>query len=249
PGALLLGELRSRGHPVLRTPRAAAPGRGPQPRGLGGPGSVLARVQQLWLLAGERGRPGGGLLRVRVSRAGGVRRAAGPSGGGVLQRRDARVRPPIRGRAARVRSGPDDPGLLPEHLRGRGGARRVGSGGARVRGSHPGAGRGARLPAPRPGALRMAATGTGPTPRTQPGSPNGRAAPTLVAAFRDVRAFTERLTEGLTPEDMVVQSATEVSPTKWHLAHTSWFFERFVLMEHAPAYVPVDETYLYLFNS
>ena len=72
---------------------------------------------------------------------------------------------------------------------------------------------------------------------------------TLGERYRAVRAFTERLTEGLAPEDMVVQSMADVSPTKWHLAHTSWFFERFVLMEHLPGYVPLNETYLYLFNS
>ena len=71
----------------------------------------------------------------------------------------------------------------------------------------------------------------------------------LQARYREVRTFTDRLTEGLAPEDMVVQSMPDVSPTKWHLAHTSWFFERFVLMEHLPGYAPLHETYLYLFNS
>src|SRR5690554_4662208 len=71
----------------------------------------------------------------------------------------------------------------------------------------------------------------------------------LVDRYRAVRAFTERLTDGLAPEDMVVQSMPDVSPTKWHLAHTSWFFERFVLMEHLPGYRPLEKTYLYLFNS
>ncbi|HEX6927549.1 MAG TPA: ergothioneine biosynthesis protein EgtB [Longimicrobiaceae bacterium] len=69
------------------------------------------------------------------------------------------------------------------------------------------------------------------------------------SAYAEVRRFTERLTEGLAPEDMVVQSMPDVSPTKWHLAHTSWFFERFVLMEHLPGYTPLHEMYLYLFNS
>ena len=71
----------------------------------------------------------------------------------------------------------------------------------------------------------------------------------LAARYRDVRAFTEQLTEGLAAEDMVVQSMPDVSPTKWHLAHTSWFFERFVLMEHLRGYTPLNATYLYLFNS
>ena len=72
---------------------------------------------------------------------------------------------------------------------------------------------------------------------------------TLVSDYQRVRAFTEHLTEGLAPEDMVVQSMPDVSPTKWHLAHTTWFFERFVLMEHLPGYAPLNDTYLYLFNS
>lgn len=71
----------------------------------------------------------------------------------------------------------------------------------------------------------------------------------LLGRYLQTRAFTEALTEGLFPEDMVVQSMPDVSPTKWHLAHTAWFFERFVLMNHAPGYQPLDETYLYLFNS
>ena len=72
---------------------------------------------------------------------------------------------------------------------------------------------------------------------------------TLVPDYQRVRAFTQQLTEGLAPEDMVVQSMPDVSPTKWHLAHTTWFFERFILMEHLPGYVPLNDTYLYLFNS
>ncbi|HET7275221.1 MAG TPA: ergothioneine biosynthesis protein EgtB [Longimicrobiaceae bacterium] len=71
----------------------------------------------------------------------------------------------------------------------------------------------------------------------------------LAASYSEARAFTEQLTKGLVPEDMVVQSMPDVSPTKWHLAHTTWFFERFVLMEHLPGYAPLHEVYLYLFNS
>ena len=71
----------------------------------------------------------------------------------------------------------------------------------------------------------------------------------LASRYAAVRAFTESLTEGLAPEDMVVQSMPDLSPTKWHLAHTSWFFEQFVLTQHLGGYVPLDRTYLYLFNS
>ncbi len=71
----------------------------------------------------------------------------------------------------------------------------------------------------------------------------------LTGRYAAVRSFTEQLTDGLAAEDMVVQSMPDVSPTKWHLAHTTWFFERFVLMEHLPGYAPLHDTYLYLFNS
>ena len=71
----------------------------------------------------------------------------------------------------------------------------------------------------------------------------------LASRYRSVRAFTESLTEGLAPEVIVVQSMPDVSPTMWHLAHTSWFFEQFVLTPHLRGYAPLDRTYLYLFNS
>ncbi|MBX6365315.1 MAG: ergothioneine biosynthesis protein EgtB [Gemmatimonadetes bacterium] len=71
----------------------------------------------------------------------------------------------------------------------------------------------------------------------------------LAARYAEVRAFTESLTEGLAAEDMVVQSMTDVSPTKWHLAHTSWFFETFVLLPHLDGYRPLHPAYAYLFNS
>jgi ergothioneine biosynthesis protein EgtB len=64
-----------------------------------------------------------------------------------------------------------------------------------------------------------------------------------------VREFTERLCEPLETEDYVVQSMEDVSPTKWHLAHTSWFFETFVLTPHLDGYRPIDPRYAYLFNS
>ena len=72
---------------------------------------------------------------------------------------------------------------------------------------------------------------------------------TGVDAYRDVRQCTEALGRGLTPEDCVVQTAEQVSPVKWHLAHTSWFFERFILAELVPGYEPVCPMYDYLFNS
>ncbi len=71
----------------------------------------------------------------------------------------------------------------------------------------------------------------------------------LIHRYLSVRRFTESLCVGLETEDFVVQSMEDVSPTKWHLAHTSWFFETFILREHHQGYRPLDETYAYLFNS
>jgi ergothioneine biosynthesis protein EgtB len=71
----------------------------------------------------------------------------------------------------------------------------------------------------------------------------------LAAWFRQVREFTAHLCETLEPEDYVVQSMPDVSPTKWHLAHTSWFFETFVLKVWMPRYRTAIPQYAYLFNS
>src|SRR5439155_23136302 len=77
---------------------------------------------------------------------------------------------------------------------------------------------------------------------------NDRAA-ALLAFFEEVRNFSERLCETLEPEDYVVQSMPDVSPTKWHLAHTSWFFETFILKVWMPQYRTAIPQYAYLFNS
>ena len=68
-------------------------------------------------------------------------------------------------------------------------------------------------------------------------------------AFRGVRAETERRAGLLSAEDQVVQSMPDASPTKWHRAHVTWFFEEFLLRPFAPAYKPFDERFAYLFNS
>ena len=73
--------------------------------------------------------------------------------------------------------------------------------------------------------------------------------PTLAERYDAVRARTEWLCEPLETEDMVVSSMPDVSPTKWHLAHTSWFFETFVLAAHDAAYRSPDARYAFLFNS
>jgi ergothioneine biosynthesis protein EgtB len=67
--------------------------------------------------------------------------------------------------------------------------------------------------------------------------------------FAAVRAATEALAAPLSAEDQTVQSMPDVSPTKWHRAHTTWFWEQFVLLPHAAGYRAYDERYLYLFNS
>ena len=74
-------------------------------------------------------------------------------------------------------------------------------------------------------------------------------APESIARFLAVRGQTERLAAPLSPEDQTVQSMPDASPTKWHLAHTTWFFETFVLRPHAPGYRAFDPAYEYLFNS
>jgi ergothioneine biosynthesis protein EgtB len=71
----------------------------------------------------------------------------------------------------------------------------------------------------------------------------------LIEAFREVRAQTEKLCQPLETEDYVIQSVADVSPPKWHLAHTSWFFEQFVLAEAQAAYQRFHPMYAYLFNS
>ncbi|TDJ31809.1 MAG: ergothioneine biosynthesis protein EgtB [Gammaproteobacteria bacterium] len=67
--------------------------------------------------------------------------------------------------------------------------------------------------------------------------------------YSEVRAETLRLTEPLATEDMVVQSMTDVSPTKWHLGHVTWFFETFVLKPHAGAYEVFRDELDYIYNS
>ena len=67
--------------------------------------------------------------------------------------------------------------------------------------------------------------------------------------FETTRARSLALIEGLKPEDMTLQSMEDASPVKWHLAHTSWFFEEFILKPHADGYVSPDDRFAFLFNS
>jgi len=67
--------------------------------------------------------------------------------------------------------------------------------------------------------------------------------------YNSVRKHTEKICEPLKTEDFVPQPVNFVSPPKWHLAHTTWFFEQFVLKEHLPDYKVFDEDFSFLFNS
>jgi ergothioneine biosynthesis protein EgtB len=65
----------------------------------------------------------------------------------------------------------------------------------------------------------------------------------------DTRHVSHELAAPLSPEDMTVQAMDDASPTKWHLAHVTWFFETFILAKHLPGYRVFDETFNYCFNS
>jgi ergothioneine biosynthesis protein EgtB len=67
--------------------------------------------------------------------------------------------------------------------------------------------------------------------------------------FVSVRKFTEELCRSLIAEDYVIQSMPDASPVKWHLAHTTWFFETFILSQHIKNYAFYNYTYKFLFNS
>ncbi len=67
--------------------------------------------------------------------------------------------------------------------------------------------------------------------------------------FAEIRQTTMRITASLSPEDQMLQSMPDASPTKWHLAHTTWFFETFILLPHSRGYQGFDPHFQYLFNS
>ncbi|NDK56389.1 ergothioneine biosynthesis protein EgtB [Pontibacter fetidus] len=71
----------------------------------------------------------------------------------------------------------------------------------------------------------------------------------LQSRLQKIRTQTETICKPLEPEDTVVQPMTDVSPPKWHLAHTTWFFEEFVLKPYLPNYKVFHPSYSYLFNS
>jgi ergothioneine biosynthesis protein EgtB len=67
--------------------------------------------------------------------------------------------------------------------------------------------------------------------------------------YQDVRHTTLQLTQSFSPEDMMLQSMPDCSPAKWHLAHTTWFFETFILSSYFGGYEPFDSRFKQLFNS
>ncbi|MEO0588212.1 MAG: DinB family protein, partial [Planctomycetota bacterium] len=96
----------------------------------------------------------------------------------------------------------------------------------------------------------MTTLDTAPTPPAIAASErDSRGDADLHAAFDRVRAATRAICDPLEIEDFCIQSCEDVSPTKWHLAHTTWFFERFVLKAFHPGYAEFHPRYDYLFNS
>jgi ergothioneine biosynthesis protein EgtB len=99
----------------------------------------------------------------------------------------------------------------------------------------------------------MARTAMSPATRSGPaGEPErsvDEARGVWLQAFRRVRAETEARAVHLSAEDQIIQSMADASPTKWHRAHVTWFFEQFLLVPHDPRYRIFDERFPFLFNS
>ncbi|MGY3453464.1 ergothioneine biosynthesis protein EgtB [Bradyrhizobium sp. USDA 4353] len=93
------------------------------------------------------------------------------------------------------------------------------------------------------------ATASLPVPADLETQSSGPRAGSLIEAFLAVRGETERRAAPLSPEDQVIQSMPDASPAKWHRAHTTWFFEQFVLGAHCRGYTPFHPDYAFLFNS
>src|SRR3954447_17246760 len=71
----------------------------------------------------------------------------------------------------------------------------------------------------------------------------------LADRYEKARGLTLGLAAPLSDADATIQPSPEASPAKWHLAHTTWFFESFVLRDHVPGHAAHDESWAYLFNS
>lgn len=78
---------------------------------------------------------------------------------------------------------------------------------------------------------------------------DGHVTPVAELNYARVRDHTENLARALSAEDQCIQSMEDASPAKWHRAHTTWFFEQFVLLPHAPGYRLFDPDFQFLFNS
>jgi ergothioneine biosynthesis protein EgtB len=87
------------------------------------------------------------------------------------------------------------------------------------------------------------------TATAQPGSGPARTTARFVERYQAVRKMTEGLARPLSPEDCQIQSMPDASPVKWHLAHTTWFFETFVLAPHVGGFEAFHPSFVYLFNS
>ncbi|HEU0133688.1 MAG TPA: DinB family protein, partial [Allosphingosinicella sp.] len=74
-------------------------------------------------------------------------------------------------------------------------------------------------------------------------------APALAGRYRSIRALSEAIAAPLSDADATLQPMPDASPAKWHLAHTTWFFETFVLRDHLPGHRPYEPGWAYLFNS
>jgi len=97
--------------------------------------------------------------------------------------------------------------------------------------------------------LKPSAGPSGVAPPEEHGPARPWQAADLLRRYQAVRACTDELTAPLAPEDCVIQSMPDASPTRWHMAHVTWFFEALVLVEHAPRYRRLNEQFNYLFNS
>jgi ergothioneine biosynthesis protein EgtB len=100
-----------------------------------------------------------------------------------------------------------------------------------------------------PASLCMPLSRSGECARIAPDSESDDRRAVWRDAFRTVRAETERRAAPLTPEDQVIQSMPDASPTKWHRAHTTWFFEQFLLVPKLAGYRVFDPRFAFLFNS
>src|ERR1700744_5882991 len=85
--------------------------------------------------------------------------------------------------------------------------------------------------------------------QTTPLQPVKPATSSLFSKFKTVRSATRSLAAGLSAEDQMIQSSPDASPVKWHQAHTTWFFETFVLRPFMKDFKPLHEEFRWLFNS